>query len=130
MVPGADPVGTANGDRSRESILARSPINCLPPATEWLSPHGVTSLGWRSLKRLGFRAIADKAAQLPGLLREIEGHGATGELKLPEIIQRPVDARLLSLPANLKAKSLRAAFDLVSSCTSSATKLALLRSLG
>ena len=50
------------------------------------------------LKRLGFRAIADKAAQLPGLLREIEGHGATGELKLPEIIQRPVDARRCRCP--------------------------------
>ena len=68
-----------------------------------------------TLKRLGFRAIADKAAQLPGLLREIEGHGATGELRLPEIIQRPIDTQSLSLPANLKAKSLRAAFDLVSS---------------
>ena len=68
-----------------------------------------------TLKRLGFRAIADKAAQLPGLLREIEGHGATGELKLPEVIQRPDNSPTLSLPANLKAKTLRAAFDLVSS---------------
>jgi len=67
-----------------------------------------------SLKRLGFRAIADKVAQLPALLHEIEGHGATGELKLPEIIQQPAEPASLSLPPGLKARSLRAAFDLVS----------------
>ena len=68
-----------------------------------------------TLKRLGFRAIADKVAQLPALLHEIEGHGVTGELKLPEIIQKPAEPTSLSLPPGLKAKSLRAAFDLVAS---------------
>ena len=68
-----------------------------------------------TLKRLGFRAVADKVAQLPALLREIEGHGATGELKLPDIMQKPAESTSLSLPAGLKAGSLRAAFDLVSS---------------
>src|SRR6185503_5817382 len=75
----------------------------------------LTMLDAASLKRLGFRAVADKVAQLPALLREIEGHGATGELKLPEIMQKPVEPTSLSLPAGLKAGSLRAAFDLVSS---------------
>jgi diguanylate cyclase (GGDEF)-like protein len=73
------------------------------------------SLDGASLKRLGFRAIADKAAQIPALLREIEGHGSTGELKLPDIVQRPSESGSLSLPAKLKANGLRAAFDLVSS---------------
>lgn len=68
-----------------------------------------------TLKRLGFRAIADKVAQLPALLHEIEGHGATAELKLPEIIQKPAEPASLSLPPGLKARRLRAAFDLVSS---------------
>jgi len=36
---------------------------------------------WATLKRFGFRAIADKAAQLPAILREIEGHGVTGEFE-------------------------------------------------
>ncbi|MGI9165552.1 MAG: diguanylate cyclase [Pyrinomonadaceae bacterium] len=68
-----------------------------------------------TLKRLGFRAIADKVTQLPALLHEIEGHGATGELKLPEIIQQPAEPTSLALPPELKARNLRAAFDLVSS---------------
>ena len=65
--------------------------------------------------RLGFRAIADKAAQLPAILHEIEGHGATGELKLPETLKPLTAPGLASLPAKMKAASLRAAFDLVSS---------------
>jgi len=82
--------------------------------------NGYQSLNLRTLdgatlKRLGFRAIADKAAQLPAMLREIEGHGATGELKLPAILDKPSEPSSFSLPPNLKAKSLRAAFDLVSS---------------
>src|ERR1700682_5924374 len=68
-----------------------------------------------TLKRLGFRAIADKAAQLPAILHEIEGHGATGELRLPETVRPVIDSGLPSLPAKMKAASLRAAFDLVSS---------------
>lgn len=79
--------------------------------------HGLSfrSLDGATLKRLGFRAIADKAAQLPAILREIEGHGATGELKLPEIVTQPIRAGSFSLPARLNSRTLRAAFDLVSS---------------
>jgi diguanylate cyclase (GGDEF)-like protein len=79
--------------------------------------HGVSlrSLDGATLKRLGFRAIADKAAQLPAILREIEGHGVTGELKLPEIVRTSGKAGAYLLPARMKSSSLRAAFDLVSS---------------
>jgi diguanylate cyclase (GGDEF)-like protein len=79
--------------------------------------HGVSlrSIDGTTLKRLGFRAIADKAAQLPAILREIEGHGVTGELKLPEIVRTPEKAGAYLLPARMKSVSLRAAFDLVSS---------------
>ncbi len=79
--------------------------------------HGfsVRGLDGATLKRLGFRAIADKAAQLPAILHEIEGHGATGELKLPEMVRPVTESGLASLPAKMKAASLRAAFDLVSS---------------
>ena len=79
--------------------------------------HGVTlrSLDGATLKRLGFRAIADKAAQLPAILREIEGHGTTGELKLPELVRRPENAEAYVLPARMSSSSLRAAFELVSS---------------
>jgi diguanylate cyclase (GGDEF)-like protein len=79
--------------------------------------HGLSlrSLDGASLKRLGFRAIADKAAQLPAILREIEGHGATGELTLPEIVRPPSDTGSFSLPPRMKSSTLRAAFDLISS---------------
>ena len=81
--------------------------------------HGFQSLNLRSLdgstlKRLGFRAIADKAAQLPALLREIEGQGS-GELRLPMIPDRPISSGSLSLPKRIKSSNLRAAFELVSS---------------
>ncbi len=81
---------------------------------------GYQMQSWRSLdgatlKRMGFRAIADKAAQLPAILHEIEGHGTTGELKLPEIVSPLAQDTVTSLPAKMKSTSLRAAFDLVSS---------------
>ena len=81
--------------------------------------HGFQSLNLRSLdgttlKRLGFRAIADKAAQLPALLREIEGQGS-GDLRLPILADRPISVGSLSLPKRIKSSNLRAAFDLVSS---------------
>jgi diguanylate cyclase (GGDEF)-like protein len=78
-------------------------------AQSWRSLDGVT------LKRLGFRAIADKAAQLPAILHEIEGHGMTGELKLPDIVPLPATLPGSFLPARMKPADLRAAFDLVSS---------------
>ena len=79
--------------------------------------RGVTfrNIDGATLKRLGFRAIADKAAQLPAILHEIEGHGVTGELKLPEVMRSPIESGSFSLPARLKTGALRAAFDLVSS---------------
>jgi hypothetical protein len=66
-----------------------------------------------TLKRLGFRAIADKAAQLPAILHEIEGHGMTGELKLPDAVKMPVDRGSFSLPFRMKTSGLRAAATLL-----------------
>jgi diguanylate cyclase (GGDEF)-like protein len=79
--------------------------------------HGLSlrGLDGATLKRLGFRAIADKAAQLPAILREIEGHGVTGELKLPDIVRPSAETGSFSLPRTMKSSALRAAFDLVSS---------------
>jgi diguanylate cyclase (GGDEF)-like protein len=79
--------------------------------------HGVSlrRIDGATLKRLGFRSIADKAAQLPAILREIEGHGTTGELKLPEVVHGATRAESFFLPRKMRGSSLRAAFDLVSS---------------
>src|SRR5205823_5601306 len=43
------------------------------------------------------------------------GHGATGELKLPDIVAPPTQTAATWLPAHMKAIHLRAAFDLVAS---------------
>jgi len=89
-------------------------IACRRPSSGY---QGLTlrSLDGATLKRLGFRAIADKAAQLPAILREIEGHGMSGELKLPDIVRKSAHTGSFSLPSRLNSRGLRAAFDLVSS---------------
>lgn len=115
IVPGADLVELQTAVDHAKAFWPGAPLIACRRQVNGFHRMELRHLDGATLKRLGFRAIADKAAQLPGLLREIEGHGATGELKLPEIVERPKDPQSLSLPANLKAKSLRAAFDLVSS---------------
>lgn len=115
VVPGADMVELQTAIDHAKAFWPGAPLIACRRQLNGYQRMDLRHLDGTALKRLGFRAIADKAAQLPGLLREIEGHGATGELKLPEIIHRPADAQSLSLPAKLKAKMLRAAFDLVSS---------------
>ncbi|MEK6282419.1 MAG: sensor domain-containing diguanylate cyclase [Acidobacteriota bacterium] len=113
VVPGADMVELHG---AIEHATTTWPGAALVACRRHLSGfHGVSlrSLDGATLKRLGFRAIADRAAQLPAILREIEGHGATGELKLPEVVQPVTPAESLSLPAKMKSSGLRAAFDLV-----------------
>ena len=115
VVPGADIVELQTATDHARAFWPGAPLIACRRQLNGYHRMELRSLDGASLKRLGFRAIADKAAQLPGLLREIEGHGATGELKLPDIIQKPAEPGSLSLPAKLKSKSLRDAFDLVSS---------------
>ncbi len=69
--------------------------------------HNLRSLDGATLKRLGFRAIADKAAQLPALLREIEGQGTSenSDFRARSISQS--DSRVAFLAAKrLKSSSL------------------------
>jgi diguanylate cyclase (GGDEF)-like protein len=115
VVPGADMVELHTAIDHAKAFWPGAPLVACRRHQNGYQSLNLRSLDGATLKRLGFRAIADKAAQLPALLREIEGHGATGELRLPEITQRPSEAGFLSLPAKLKAVGLRAAFDLVSS---------------
>lgn len=115
VVPGADMVELhAAIDHSRAFWPGAPLVACRRHANGYQTLN-LRSLDGATLKRLGFKAIADKAAQIPALLREIEGVGATGELRLPDIVQRPSESGSLSLPTKLKAQGLRAAFDLVSS---------------
>src|SRR6185295_13452726 len=115
VVPGADMVELNGAIEQAKTSWPGTPI--VACRRQLSGFHGQTwrSLDGATLKRLGFRAIADKAAQLPAILHEIEGHGATGELRLPDIVSPPENASSNSLPARMKPRSVRAAFDLVSS---------------
>src|SRR5258705_7885788 len=115
VVPGADMVELHTAIDHAKAFWPGAPLIACRRHTNGYQSMNLRSLDGGTLKRLGFRAIADKSAQLPALLREIEGTGATGELRLPEIVQKPSESGSLSLPAKLKANNLRAAFDLVSS---------------
>jgi diguanylate cyclase (GGDEF)-like protein len=81
--------------------------------------RGAASLNLRvfdgaTLKRIGFHAIADKAAQLPALLRQIEERGTTGELRLPESVRNVPETTCFALPKSLRSSDLRSAFELAS----------------
>ncbi|MEP6569094.1 MAG: sensor domain-containing diguanylate cyclase [Acidobacteriota bacterium] len=115
VVPGADMVELYGAIEQATNSWPGTPL--IACRRKLSSFHGQSwrSLDGATLKRLGFRAIADKAAQLPAILREIEGHGATGELRLPDIVGPPANTAASLLPARMKASSVRAAFDLVAS---------------
>jgi diguanylate cyclase (GGDEF)-like protein len=115
VIAGADIVELHTAIEHAKAFWPGAPlIACRRHLTGYPS-HNLRSLDGAALKRLGFRAIADKAAQLPAILREVEGQGTTGELRLPELSPAPTEPASLSLPPRLKTASLRAAFDLVSS---------------
>src|SRR5260370_30169084 len=69
----------------------------------------------QTLKRLGFRAVADCPAQLPALLRQVEDVVGVGELKLPEGFKSTADSRAFSLPTSVRSQHLRGAFALLAS---------------
>src|SRR4030095_10000695 len=115
VVPGADMVELHTAIDHARTFWPAAPLVACRRHTNGYQTLNLRSMDGITLKRLGFRAIADKAAQIPALLREIEGHGTTGELKLPDIVQKPAESSSLSLPPRLKANNLRAAFELVSS---------------
>lgn len=115
VVPGADMVELHTATKHAKAFWPGAPLIACRRNLNGFQSLNLRSLDGTTLKRLGFRAIADKAAQLPAILREIEGHGATGELRLPALLQQPPEPSSSSLPSKLKARSLRAAFELVSS---------------
>src|SRR5258705_9171860 len=115
VVPGADMVELRVAIEHAKAFWPGAPLIACRRLVNGYQSLNLRNLDGATLKRLGFRAIADKPAQLPALLREIEGHGATAELKLPERVQQATSPGSFSLPARLNSKTLRAAFDLVSS---------------
>jgi len=115
VVPGADMVELHGAIEQATTSWPGTPIIACRRQLSGFHGQSWRSLDGATLKRLGFRAIADKAAQLPAILREIEGHGTTGELKLPDIVSPPTQSAATLLPTRMKATKVRAAFDLVAS---------------
>jgi diguanylate cyclase (GGDEF)-like protein len=115
VVPGADMVELHGAIEQATTSWPGTPLIACRRQLSGFHGQSWRSLDGAALKRLGFRAIADKAAQLPAILREIEGHGATGELKLPDIVSPPAQSAATLLPARMKVGKVRAAFDLVAS---------------
>ena len=115
VVAGADMVELQSAIEHARTYWLDTPLVACRRQSSGYQGLSLRSLDGASLKRLGFRAIADKAAQLPAILREIEGHGTTGELKLPAVVQQTTQFGSLTLPARLNSRALRAAFELVSS---------------
>ena len=89
-------------------------VACRRPAKNGAASSLRTPDG-QTLRRLGFRAIADDPAQLPALLRELEDRGVTGELRAPETAEPAWLPQALLLPEKISARHLRAAFELVAS---------------
>ena len=115
VVPGADMVELHTAIDHAKAFWPRAPLVACRRQTNGYQSLNLRSLDGATLKRLGFVAIADKSAQLPALLREIEDQGGSGELRLPEVIEKPAEAGSSSLPPKTKISHLRAAFDLVAS---------------
>ena len=99
VLPGADIVELVGAIEQATNSWPGTPIIACRRHLSGFQGHSWRNLDGATLKRLGFRAIADKAAQLPALLHEIEGHGATGELKLPDIVSPPTQDAIRLLPA-------------------------------
>jgi diguanylate cyclase (GGDEF)-like protein len=115
VVPGADMVELHTAVDHAKAFWPGAPLVACRRQTNGYQSHNLRSLDGPTLKRLGFLAIADKSAQLPALLREIEGHGNSGELPLPDSFEPPEETEKASLPRKIKFSDLRAAYDLVSS---------------
>jgi diguanylate cyclase (GGDEF)-like protein len=114
---GVNPVELHGVREHAQSIWPRTPLVACRHKANGHSHAGARTLDNTVLKRLGFRAIADEPAQLPVLLREMEGRGGTGDLTLPRRVKAETEflPGALLLPTRLKTATLRAAFEMVAS---------------
>ena len=124
VVPGADIVELRAAVAHAKAFWPGAPLVACRRQMNGYQSLNLRNLDGATLKRLGFRAIADKAAQLPALLHEVEGPGVTAELKLPERLQSPFDSGSFSLPPKLNAKLCGPLLIWFLRCTSSAIKAA------
>lgn len=101
-------------DRVSELWPGVSLVACRPGLTA-PAIGGAAGPDNQTLRRLGFRAIADSSPQLPALLRQVEDVVGTGELKLPAGYKSAPDSHAFQLPNSLRGQHLRGAFALLAS---------------
>lgn len=81
-------------------------IACAPPNINW-PPR------WReAIAQAGFNAVAESAAQLPALIREVEEHESAEE---PEPFKVTPDENALTIIDSMRKQELRGAFGLIAS---------------
>ncbi|HEV7375703.1 MAG TPA: diguanylate cyclase [Pyrinomonadaceae bacterium] len=115
VIPGADMRELYSVIEHASAVWPSAPlVACRRPVQGNASPS-LRTLDTATLKRLGFRAIADEPAQLPALLRELEDRGMTGDLVAPGDAENAWLPATLLLPEKISRSNLRAAFELVAS---------------
>ena len=115
VVPGADMRELYSVIEHAVAVWPHAPLVACRRASEGNVPSALRTPDAATLKRLGFRAIADEPAQLPALLRELENRGITGELRPPAVVESVWLPEATLLPAKISLRDMRGAFELVSS---------------
>jgi diguanylate cyclase (GGDEF)-like protein len=115
VMPGADMVELEAAVKHAVLTWPDAPLVACRRQSDGLASLRLRTIDPSTLRRLGFRAIADRPAQLAALLRELEEHGTSGEIEIPFEPEKTPPSNELSLPAGLKADRLRHAFSLVAS---------------
>jgi diguanylate cyclase (GGDEF)-like protein len=115
VIPGADTRELYAVVEHAGAVWPTTPLVACRRSNKGTAALSLRTLDAATLKRLGFRAIADEPAQLPALLRELENRGTTGELRRPVDVETAWLPETLLLPAKISRSDLRAAFELVAS---------------
>jgi diguanylate cyclase (GGDEF)-like protein len=115
VIPGADTRELYSVVEHAVTVWPTAPLVACRRSNKGTAAAGLRTLDAATLKRLGFRAIADDPAQLPALLRELENRGTTGELHRPVEMDAAWLPETFLLPEKISRNDLRAAFELVAS---------------
>ena len=115
VAPGADMRELYSVIEHAVAVWPHAPLVACRRPSDGNVPSAMRTPDAATLKRLGFRAIADEPAQLPALLRELENTGMTGELRPPDDVENVWLPGALLLPAKISLRHIRGAFELVAS---------------
>jgi diguanylate cyclase (GGDEF)-like protein len=115
VIPGADMRELYSVIEHANAVWPSAPLVACRRPDQGNASSSLRTLDTATLKRLGFRAIADEPAQLPALLRELEDRGMTGDLVAPPDAANAWLPETLLLPEKISRSDLRAAFELVAS---------------